>query len=149
MEKSNNIINDKGREIEAHKLKYAQLEKAAELSKKNLEADANIKHEIHVNELNYQFSQERSQLEGILNRLRSKIAEFENKLVLSYIETDRLRLVQIEKDVELELMREKSYEMELEHIKEIKNLSIQFEDDIEIKLVKLIFFMHLFNQSFD
>ena len=142
IEKLNNIINDKGREIEAHKLKYAQLEKIGELSKRNLETDVNIQHEIHVNELNYQFSQERSQLEGFINKLRSKIAEFENKLVLSYIETDRLRLVQTEKDVELELVKEKLYEIELEHIKEIKNLRIQFENDIEIKLVNLIFFVY-------
>ena len=135
----NNVINDKGREIEAHKLKYAQFEKAADLSQKNLETDLKVQHEINVNELNYQFNQERNKLEELIKKLKTIITEFENKSILTFIETERLTLAVKDKDTEIELAREKSYEMEQEHQKNIELLSTQFQDELEVKLVNYIF----------
>ena len=63
------------------------------------------------------------------------IAEFENRSILAFIENERLSLAGKEKDKDLEVAREKSYEMEQEHQKDIENLRAQFQDELEVKLV--------------
>lgn len=134
---------EKESEAEAWKSKYNFLEKRHNSEIEDLKGDLEYRVrervDLELSDLNLKFAQERSYLESAVVKLKNRVQDYENRLVLFIFEIERLQNVAMDRMQETgrlkEMMdgKEQSYEEGLEALRQELDKALQNKIESEIE----------------